>query len=225
MKGYLLRFAIPGQDQGVPVESGQLRIVADPWQGFTPGIVRTVVSPDGLEVTNITTMFHALHSGRIVRRGRIVKALFLAAFAMWSVTGMTLAASNVNMRRISTMMFMMDIKVRPGKKQEFFNALGSFAKKLDFRMELIEFPPAGEGCIGVTMVGDELVFDGISESGGPNGVCDPLSYQVSIDTNFYKGVTLTGHDDEIRAVARKAADDFKAEVEQSATVVVRQQSN
>ena len=74
MRTYLLRFAIPGQDPAVPVQSGQRRIVKDPWQGFIPGVVRTYISSDGLEVTNNTTMFHALHSGTIVRRANKTKS-------------------------------------------------------------------------------------------------------------------------------------------------------
>ena len=52
-----------------------------------------------------------------------------------------------------------------------------------------------------------------------------MSYQISINTNYFKGNTLTGRDDAIRAVARRVADDFKAALDPVATVVVRAQSN
>ena len=155
---------------------------------------------------------------------RNAEKLLGAALATWMVIGVALAGVGTTMEKISTMMFMMDIKVNPGMMQTFFNALGSFSRKKGYRLDLVEMPP-DKGCIGVTMVGDDLVLDGISELGGSVGACNPMSYQISIDTNFYKGAVLTGNDDAIRAIARAVADEFKAEIGPSATVVVRQQSN
>ena len=154
----------------------------------------------------------------------IALILLMTALGTGIVIDLALAGSGITMQKISTMMFMMDIKVNPAMQQKFFNALGLLSKKNGFKLDLVEMPP-DEGCISVILAGDDIVLDGISELGGPDGACNPMSYQISVNTNFYKGAVLKGNDDAIRAIARRVAGEFKAEVEASATVAVRPQKN
>ncbi|MDZ7923493.1 MAG: RHS repeat-associated core domain-containing protein [Marinagarivorans sp.] len=71
------RFAVPGQDPSKPVQSGNIYDVFDPrtkvslpggyqWQAFA-GKVLTLVSGDGMSITNITRPLHILHDGQITR--------------------------------------------------------------------------------------------------------------------------------------------------------------
>ncbi|MEP6895613.1 MAG: hypothetical protein ABI986_08405, partial [Chloroflexota bacterium] len=70
MQDYLSRFAYPGQDPSNPVDIIGYFNVTDPWYGELPksiGPILTVVSPDGLTVTNTTLPGHILYDGKIVR--------------------------------------------------------------------------------------------------------------------------------------------------------------
>lgn len=67
MVDYVSRFAYPGQDPSVPAVTNNFYLVKDPWYGVPGGWVRTIISKDGLTVTNITTRAHALYNGQIVR--------------------------------------------------------------------------------------------------------------------------------------------------------------
>lgn len=70
MKCYLLRFAYPGQDPRRPVRDSDVNSVRDPrWFGrFLPGgIVKTMVSPDGLTIVNHTQPGHVFHDGILIR--------------------------------------------------------------------------------------------------------------------------------------------------------------
>jgi len=77
MVDQLSRFAVPGRDPSKPVQSGNVYDVFDPrtkvslpgsyqWQAFA-GKVLTLVSDDGMSVTNITRPLHILHDGQITR--------------------------------------------------------------------------------------------------------------------------------------------------------------
>ncbi|MEM7621450.1 MAG: hypothetical protein AAF228_13570 [Pseudomonadota bacterium] len=81
MKGYLLRFAVPGQDPANPVQDGGIYQVFDPrnkdfglsiFDGiFRPsslaGFVRTTISDDGMSIKNVTLPLHVLYDGEITR--------------------------------------------------------------------------------------------------------------------------------------------------------------
>lgn len=98
----------------------------------------------------------------------IALILLMTALGTGIVIDLALAGSGITMQKISTMMFMMDIKVNPAMQQKFFNALGLLSKKNGFKLDLVEMPP-DEGCISVILAGDDIVLDGISELGGPDG--------------------------------------------------------
>ncbi len=67
MKDQLSRFAVPGQPPDKPVENDKRYEVLDPVFGEKVGTVRTIISTDGLTVTNRTYPDHILFDGQITR--------------------------------------------------------------------------------------------------------------------------------------------------------------
>ncbi len=80
MADQLARYSVPGQDPAKPVENGHTYAVHDPNTGLYVGKVRTLVSADGLTITNKTQEGHIFHDGKITRRA------IQAADGSWRVT-------------------------------------------------------------------------------------------------------------------------------------------
>ena len=67
---YASRFAYPGQDPSRPVKDRGVYLVYFPGTRVPAGLVETLISGDGLTITNITQPLHLLYNGQIQRTFR-----------------------------------------------------------------------------------------------------------------------------------------------------------
>ena len=125
---------------------------------------------------------------------------------------------------ISTMMYLADIKIGEGHKNEFFPVLAEFARGNGFELHLMELP-TGKDCVTLMMVRSGIIIDGIADSGGPDGDCNPLSYRVSFDINFMNGAPANPREAKIRQVGKELSEKFRTSLASIAHVTVSEQSN